>query len=154
MIQQVISMKPPSQSLLLAKSFSRIFSRKFYRSSKLSGENKIIIAKIYKKSNRGSMDPRQRRVVVTGSGMISPLGCHLTEVFDKILKNESGICKLESETFDYGKLGVHYAGRIPNSYVNECEEICKGDERMKSMAMKYAEFAAIRALEDVGKHIT
>jgi len=100
------------------------------------------------------MDPRQRRVVVTGSGMISPLGCHLTEVFDKIMKNESGICKLESETFDYGKLGVHYAGKIPNSYVNECEEICKGEERMKSMAMKYAEFAAIRALEDVGTMVT
>ena len=98
------------------------------------------------------MDPRQRRVVVTGSGMISPLGCHLTEVFDKIIKNESGICKLESETFDYGKLGVHYVGKIPTVYVDKCDEICKGEDRIKSTAMKYAEFSAVQALEDVGKH--
>ncbi len=46
---------------------------------------------IFQKWDRGRMDPRQRRVVVTGSGMISPLGCHLTDVFNKAMINESGI---------------------------------------------------------------
>ena len=98
------------------------------------------------------MNPCQRRVVITGSGMISPLGCHLTEVFDKAMNNKSGICRLESDNFDYAKLGVHYVGKIPSEYVEICDEMCQGEDRIKSKAMKYAEFAAIQALKDVGKH--
>lgn len=140
------------QNLQLAWRHSRIFSRKFHRSSTLNDGNKNLVSDVFQKWDRGRMDPRQRRVVVTGSGMISPLGCHLTDVFNKAMNNESGICRLESDNFDYGKLGVHYVGKIPTLYLDKCDEICKGEDRIKSTAMKYAEFAAIQALEDVGKH--
>ena len=127
--------------------FSRIFFRQFHRSSK--AENANVISTIHKQC-RGGLDPRNRRVVVTGSGMISPLGCHTTEVFNKAIQNESGISKLESETFDYGKIGVNYVGKIPIDCIRECDEVCHEESRLKSDAMKYAEFAAIKALEDVG----
>ena len=146
-------MKTSCKTLNIAAGFSRIFCRKFHRSSKFDGENETIISNIYNRSHRGIMDPRNRRVVVTGSGMISPMGCHITEVFDKVINKESGISKLEDENFDYGKLGVHYAGRIHKDNLRECDEICQKDERIKSTAMKYAEFAAVKALEDVGKKL-
>ena len=143
----------PWRNLQFVWTHSRIFSRKFHRSSILKNGNKTIVSNIFQKCNRGRMDPRQRRVVVTGSGMISPLGCNLSDVFSKAMNNESGISKLESDNFNYGKLGVHYVGKIPSAYLDKCDEICQGEDRIKSTAMKYAEFAAIQALEDVGKRM-
>ena len=129
--------------------FSRIFSRQFHRSSKVENENSNIISTINRQC-QGGLDPRNRRVVVTGSGIISPLGCDITEVFNKAIQNESGISELVSETFDYGKIGVNYVGKIPIDCLRECDDICHEESRIKSAAMKYAEFAAIKALEDVG----
>ena len=64
---------------------------------------------------------------------------------------------MKSKTFVYIqapliklKIGVNYVGKIPIDCIRECDEVCHEESRLKSDAMKYAEFAAIKALEDVG----
>lgn len=125
----------------LAKS-CRSFQRFLHRSSFKNAQE----------TKRGDLDPRKRRVVITGSGMITPLGTSSETVFDKLMKGQSGITSLKSDKFDYGKIGVYYAGQISPEDIEECEKVCQGDERLKSVSMKYAEFAATKALEEVGKY--
>ena len=138
----------PSQ-LFVQHSHSRafLFKRKLHRLSK----HEDIYADIFT-TNRGSLDPRNRRIVVTGSGFISPLGIHRKSVFSALLKGKSGISSLKNDEngFDFAKLGVHYAGQIPQSCLEECYKCTEGEDRLKSQAMKYAEFASDKALEDVG----
>ena len=98
---------------------------------------------------RGSIDPRSRRVVVTGGGIISPLGHCVHDVFDQLLQGNSGVCSIKSDVFEYQKLGIHYAAQIQKESMDYCESICQKDERLKSNAMKYAEFATLQALKDV-----
>ena len=100
-------------------------------------------------SDRGSLDPRSRRVVVTGAGIISPLGHCIHNVFDKIVEGKSGIVHLTDKDYDYQKHGIYYAGQIPAESKELCEATCEKNDRLKSPAMKYAEFAAKMALENV-----
>ena len=66
------------------------------------------------------MDDRKRRVVVTGTGIVLPLGCDVPTVWRRILAGESGIARLESP--DYESLATHLAGRVrgfdPQPYLN------------------------------------
>ena len=101
---------------------------------------------------RGSIDPRSRRVVVTGGGIISPLGHCVHDVFDQLLQGNSGVGSIKSDIFEYQKLGIHYAAQIQRESLEYCDSICQKDERLKSNAMKYAEFAALQALKDVGRY--
>ncbi len=54
----------------------------------------------------------QRRVVVTGLGVVSPLGLSLSETWDNLLKGQSGISPIEC--FDPKDHGVRFAGEIKN----------------------------------------
>ena len=123
----------------------RVAAASFHRSS-------ISNAASVPSIKRGALDPRKRRVVVTGLGTISPLGCHVGEVFDKAINGISGIktfCPSDDNTVDYEKLGIYYVGNISQELKEACYELCKGEDRLKSEAMKYSEFAAIQALADV-----
>ena len=101
--------------------------------------------------SRGRVDPRSRRVVVTGAGVISPLGHCIHNVFEKVVNGHSGIGTISTEKFDYNKHGIYYAGQIPEDSAIVCDSTCEPNERLKSNAMKYAEFAAMKALQDVCK---
>ena len=52
-----------------------------------------------------------RRVVVTGLGMVTPLGCGVDTTWARILKGESGARKIE--TFEVSDLSSHIACVIP-----------------------------------------
>ena len=121
-------------------SVTRMFHREFHRSNSRSS---------LKELRKRRPDPRSRRVVVTGFGSISPLGSENSELFNNVSRGKSAISTLSSETFDYEKAGVFYAGQISSQNKNLCTEMAKKDERLKSPAMKYAEFAAFKAIEDV-----
>jgi 3-oxoacyl-[acyl-carrier-protein] synthase II len=61
----------------------------------------------------------KRRVVVTGLGLITPLGIGVRASWDALLEGRSGIGKIT--TFDSSDLPVHIAGEVkdfdPSSYI-------------------------------------
>ncbi len=54
-----------------------------------------------------------RRVVVTGLGLVSPLAATVNKSWDKLIKSESGIGRIES--FDVEDLPAKIAGHVPDA---------------------------------------
>ncbi len=54
-----------------------------------------------------------RRVVVTGLGIVSPLGCGIEPVWRRLLAGESGAGKIEK--FDASAMGCHIAAEVPRA---------------------------------------
>ena len=52
-----------------------------------------------------------RRVVVTGLGLLTPLGCGVEASWDRLIKGQSGIGQLEG--FDVSDLNARIGGQIP-----------------------------------------
>ena len=53
----------------------------------------------------------KRRVVVTGLGLVTPLGCGVDHVWKRLLEGASGLAKIEH--FDVSDLSSHVAGIVP-----------------------------------------
>lgn len=92
-----------------------------------------------------------RRVVVTGVGMVSPLGCGVETTWNRILKGESGARKIEK--FDVSDLPCKIAMPVPR----EGEGAFNPDDWMEPKESKrvddfivYAMSAATQALSDAG----
>jgi len=92
----------------------------------------------------------QRRVVVTGIGMMTPLGLTLEESWKSAIEGKSGIDNITS--FDASKFDVRFAGEIkgfnPDLYVEKKEQ--KKMERFIQLAMACSDMA----LKDSGVTIT
>ncbi|MCX8027134.1 MAG: beta-ketoacyl-ACP synthase II [Thermodesulfovibrionales bacterium] len=86
----------------------------------------------------------KRRVVVTGLGLITPLGLNLTESWDGLIKGVSGIDKITY--FDASSFPVRIAGEVkgfdPASYIEQ-KEIKKMDR-----FIQFAIAATTHALQD------
>ncbi|TFJ92760.1 beta-ketoacyl-ACP synthase II [Lentibacillus salicampi] len=85
----------------------------------------------------------KRRVVVTGQGVVSPLGNDVTTFWDNIQKGASGIRRLESEA--YADINTKIAGYIDDFPVEkylEAKEIKRYD-----LFTQYGFAAAVQALE-------
>ncbi len=86
------------------------------------------------------------RIVVTGIGMMSPLGNSADESWDALVNGRSGITKITQ--FDYSHLPVHIAGEVkdfnPKDYMNFKEA------RRMSRCSQLSVAAATQALEDAG----
>ena len=52
-----------------------------------------------------------RRVVITGMGLVTPLGCGVSACWEKLLAGESGIRTIEQ--FDTSDLPTRIAGLVP-----------------------------------------
>lgn len=92
----------------------------------------------------------KRRVVVTGLGMITPLGNDVRSTWQGILESKSGIAKID--TFDVSDFSVQIAGLIkdfdPTNYLSAKEA------KKMDMFMIYGMAAAIEAMRDSGLTIT
>jgi 3-oxoacyl-[acyl-carrier-protein] synthase II len=92
----------------------------------------------------------KRRVVVTGAGLITPLGIGLTESWDGLLAGRSGIGKITH--FDPAGFPTQIAGEVkgfnPEQYI-ELKEIKKMDR-----FIHFALAASTMALSDSGLNIT
>ena len=53
-----------------------------------------------------------RRVVVTGMGMVTPLGCGVEATWSRLIAGESGAKRVD--TFDVSDLPCQIAGMIPH----------------------------------------
>lgn len=87
------------------------------------------------------MPPSLQRVVVTGVGLVTPLGCGVAENWDALTAGRSGIGPIER--FDASALPVRFAGEVrgfePDRYI-ERKEIKKVD-RFIQFALAAAQMA-------------
>ena len=58
------------------------------------------------------MNSPQRRIVITGMGIASPLGCGVELVWERLLAGQSGLRKLPDEIID--ELSAKVGGLVPN----------------------------------------
>ena len=94
-----------------------------------------------------------RRVVVTGLGILSPLGCGVETVWRRLLASESGISTIER--FEVADLPCRIAGMIPqgdgsNGTYNADQWMEAKERRKVDNFVVYAMCAARQALEDAG----
>ena len=96
-----------------------------------------------------------RRVVVTGLGMVSPLGCGVEPTWKRILNSESGAKKID--TFDVSDLTSRIACVVPrgdgsNGSFNPDQWMEPKDQRKVDDFIVFAMCAAKQALDDAGWH--
>lgn len=91
-----------------------------------------------------------KRVVVTGMGMISPVGLSASQSWDAILQGQSGVSHIEGfDTTDFSvKIAAQVKGFSPEPY------IIPKDLKKMDVAIQYGVVAAMQAWEDSGMTIT
>lgn len=98
------------------------------------------------------VNPLSRRVVVTGMGMVSPLGCGAQHVWRRLLNSESGLRTIQG--FQIDDLPAKVAGQIPMG-TGEGEfdldfAMPANERRRVGDFIVYAMAAARQAIEDSG----
>ena len=88
----------------------------------------------------------KRRVVVTGLGLVTPVGNDVETTWRNILVGRSGIGPIES--FDVSAYSTRIGGSIKDLDVSRYMEI--KDARRMDLFMQYGLCAAIQAVEDAG----
>src|SRR5437763_450722 len=94
-----------------------------------------------------------RRIVVTGMGLVTPLGIGLERVWGRLLGGESGIRAIQS--FDVSDLPARIAAQVPkgeksSGFFNADDWIPPKDQRRMDDFIVYAMAAAAQAVEDSG----
>jgi 3-oxoacyl-[acyl-carrier-protein] synthase II len=94
-----------------------------------------------------------RRVVVTGMGMVTPLGCGVEPTWARLVKGESGAKKVD--TFEVSDLACKIACMIPrgdgtNGTYNPDQWMEPKEQRKVDEFIVYAMCAAKQALDDAG----
>jgi|SRR5579862_1744258 len=94
-----------------------------------------------------------RRVVITGMGMLTPLGCGAEHTWKRLLKGESGAKRIE--TFDVSDISCQIACSIPrgdgsNGTYNADQWMEPKDQRKVDEFIIFGMCAARQALDDAG----
>jgi 3-oxoacyl-[acyl-carrier-protein] synthase II len=92
-----------------------------------------------------------RRVVVTGMGMLTPLGCGVEPTWQRLIKGESGASKIDR--FDVSDIACKIACSVPrgdgsNATFNPDQWMESKDQRKVDEFIVYAMCAARQALDD------
>ncbi|MEM6049562.1 beta-ketoacyl-ACP synthase II [Erwinia sp. P7711] len=92
----------------------------------------------------------KRRVVVTGLGMLSPVGNTVESTWNALVAGQSGISPIDH--FDTSAYATRFAGLVKNF---NCEEfISRKDQRKMDAFIQYGVVAGIQAMQDSGLSIT
>ncbi len=92
----------------------------------------------------------KRRVVVTGMGMLSPVGNTVESSWKALLEGQSGIVNIDH--FDATNFSTRFAGLVKDF---DCTEyMSKKDARKMDLFIQYGIAAGIQALDDSGLQIT
>ena len=87
-----------------------------------------------------------RRVVVTGLGLVTPLGCDVEQVWEHLLAGKSGIHELT--VLDTSRHKVKFGGDVPNFDPGDSVD-AKEAKRLDRFSL-FAMYAAKKALDDSG----
>ncbi len=101
----------------------------------------------------GRLDDSMRRVVITGVGVVSPLGVGAKTNWDGLLAGRSGIRSIQS--FDTSDLPAKIAGQVPrgetaSGLFNPDDWIPPKDQRRMDAFIVYGLAAANQAIADSG----
>src|SRR5438105_3495154 len=92
----------------------------------------------------------KKRVVVTGLGMVTPLGVNVDDTWQGILAGRSGVSLIEH--FDASDLNCRICSRVkgfdPLLYMSE------KDARKRDLFVQYGVAAAVQAFNDSGLEVT
>lgn len=91
-----------------------------------------------------------RRVVVTGMGMISPLGNTVAETWDNILAGKSGVAKID--TFDVSAFSTQFSASVKDFDLEPY--LSPKEARKLDVFVQYGMAAGIQAMVDSGLEIT
>ena len=94
-----------------------------------------------------------RRVVVTGLGLVTPLGSGVKPVWERLLAGQSGIRAIQS--FDVSDLPAKIAGQVPlgetsEGHFNADDYMLPKDQRKVDRFIVYGIAAGQQAVEDAG----
>ncbi|MFT4929913.1 MAG: 3-oxoacyl-[acyl-carrier-protein] synthase II [Phenylobacterium sp.] len=92
----------------------------------------------------------KRRVVVTGTGMLTPLGNTVATTWDNLLKGKSGIRAIEH--FDASLFNTRFAGLVNDFNVET--DIKRKEAKKMDVFVQYGVVAGIQALDDSGLEVT
>ena len=88
----------------------------------------------------------KRRVVVTGLGLLSPVGCTVPSAWDAILAGQSGIGPITK--FDASSFPVHFIGGLRD--FDAAQYLAPKDAKRMDPFMQYGVAAGIQAIRDSG----
>ena len=94
----------------------------------------------------------KRRVVVTGIGIVSPVGSKLNKAWDNIKAGKSGINVVSKDLFDTSKFSVKIAGNVDDFDIDSY--IVKKDQRKMDPFIHYGIGAGTDAIHDAGFTVT
>ncbi len=94
-----------------------------------------------------------RRVVVTGLGLVTPLGCGVEPTWSRLIAGKSGLRAIQS--FDVSDLPCKVAGQVPrggtaDGLFNPDDWVEPKEQRKMDTFIVYALSAAVQAVEDSG----
>jgi 3-oxoacyl-[acyl-carrier-protein] synthase II len=92
----------------------------------------------------------RRRVVITGLGLVSPVGSTVKEGWDNILAGKSGIASLTS--FDVSNFPTKFAGLVAGFKADDY--VSPKDQRRFDLFIIYGAAAAMQAMKDSGIEVT
>ncbi len=86
----------------------------------------------------------RRRVVVTGMGMVTPLGNNVKETWDNVLEGKSGVSDIVA--FDALQFSTRFAAQVSN--FDPSIYMTAKESRKMDLFIQYGVAAAVQALED------
>jgi 3-oxoacyl-[acyl-carrier-protein] synthase II len=94
-----------------------------------------------------------RRVVITGLGLVTPLGCGVEQTWSRLIKGESGLGAIQS--FDVTDLPCKVAGQVPrgeseHGKFNPDDWVDPKEQRKMDTFILFALAAGIQAVQDSG----
>lgn len=93
----------------------------------------------------------RRRVVVTGLGLVSPVGNSVAEAWANLVAGKTGIATITK--FDHSALAVHFAGEVKGFNVEDYG-IPANEARRMDTFIHYGIAAGVQALRDSGLEVT
>ena len=97
---------------------------------------------------------KMRRVVVTGLGAVTPLGCSVEDVWQRLIAGDCGISRIDG--VDVSDLPCKVAGQVPRGDApgafNPDEWMDAKEQRRVDSFIVYGVSAAAQALHDAGWH--
>ncbi len=91
-----------------------------------------------------------RRVVVTGLGMVTPVGCTVNETWANILAGTSGAALIES--FDVSAYTTQFSASVKGFDISQY--LSAKESRIQDVFVQYGMVAGIQAMQDSGLEVT